>query len=173
MRIRSPSRRPLAAGILASTFFEQAANFCAQFGGGFFSESDHQDFLNRAGSGQNKIENQMLNRMSLAGAGARFDNCMLMVRDLLQNRGPVVTELLQALRIPENRFQNAEALLENAFYGFRVGRFKAPGVPNGPEIRTAGHKIVVANIFIDQIGKSPPPVSISLKAASTASIGRK
>ena len=62
--------------------FEQLANSCAQFCSRFFGESDDQDLFDRTGRLQEKIQNEMLDGMSLAGAGVCFDNHMTIMRNL-------------------------------------------------------------------------------------------
>src|SRR5271165_5946217 len=70
--------------------FDRRADSCAKFGRRLLGKRHDQDLIDPGSAGEEKADDDMLNRERLAGAGAGVDNFVPAVKNLIENRGSAV-----------------------------------------------------------------------------------
>src|SRR5208283_2724723 len=80
----------IAAG---KSSFDHRADSSAKFGRRLLGKRHDQDLIDPGGAGEEEADDDMLNRKRLAGAGARVDNSVPAIENLLENRGSAVSDV--------------------------------------------------------------------------------
>ncbi|MGD0248688.1 MAG: hypothetical protein ABSB75_06505, partial [Candidatus Limnocylindrales bacterium] len=73
--------------------FDRRADSRAQLGRRLFGKRHDQDLIEENGAGEEKVNDDMLNRKRLAGTGARVDNLVPAVENFIEDRGPIIFDV--------------------------------------------------------------------------------
>src|ERR1017187_552932 len=76
--------------------FDRRADSRAQLGRRLFGKRHDQDLIEQSRAGEEKVDDDMLDRKRLAGTGARVDNLVPAVENFIDDRGSIVINLCRS-----------------------------------------------------------------------------